>query len=495
MVPENGQELYHEIFGSILDRREMTPYLLRGCDGYATALCRASRMMANRGFDSIGGELLPGEKERAHEYVIHATRYFASSLFPFVESQLRALAALDSELRPAYEAALVSISAIRGILADPEYAALVAEDPRHLFLLVSSGKYPDLFRGKPGKEVEATSGRRAAACATLKMCRLIKAVEEDSQDINDFARLGLFLEARGRSLADLFDYDWENPESIPDDECAQRAFVKLSAFFHKLKESIAYDPGRSCLVFDSGDGVRVDVAELKARLKSPESMFAKLGKDTSEEIQHIRDVLAVTFLLREREDALALFHALQKRGVILQENVVSASITQTLFDNPHDMEEATLRLMRALARGALSDIEPDREEAAANAADFFRALDINAVRNPHSADQHRKFQCKINFSLPVHRDASTRRILVPGTAAYSYRDRIDVATERHTLPVELRISDVRSWELSEKRGEAHHDAYKFRQLTALMNRLFDPLFRFPPEEFGRLRADQARLFV
>jgi uncharacterized protein (TIGR04562 family) len=224
-------------------------------------------------------------------------------------------------------------------------------------------------------------------------------------------------------------------------------------------------------------------------------MFAKLGKDGEGEAYGIRDILAITFLLKEREDTLPLFHALQKRGVILQENTVSTSITQTLFADARDMEESVRRLMRNLAQYGVGSSEAPRDETvAAAAAEFFGALSVNAVRNPHTSDQHRKFQCKINFSLPVHRDASTRRILVPGTAAYMYRDRIDVITQQHTLPVELRISDRRSWEESEQRGEAHHDAYKLRQLLVFMNRLFSPLFVFPPEDFALLREDQARLF-
>jgi len=36
---------------------------------------------------------------------------------------------------------------------------------------------------------------------------------------------------------------------------------------------------RGDIVFNSGDGVAVDIVEIKARLKSPESMFTKLGKE------------------------------------------------------------------------------------------------------------------------------------------------------------------------------------------------------------------------
>jgi uncharacterized protein (TIGR04562 family) len=470
----------------------MTPYLLRGCREYETALRRATLMMGNRGFDIVDGELQGSEKERALAYVRQALSYFLVRLFPIVDGQLRALAELRSPLELRYRAASAAIAGLRCILSGEAFSALVAEDPRHLFLLASAEKYPELFRGHPRVDFPVPEEWRRMGCATLKMCRLIKAVEEDSQDINDYAQLGIFLESRGVGLADLFAFNWNNPALIPDEEPAQRAFVKLSAFFRKLAESVSTDKKRGCLVFDSGDGVRVDIIEIKARLKSPESMFAKLGKDAEGEAYGIRDILAITFLLKEREDTLSLFHALQKRGVILQENTISTSITQTLFADGRDMEEAVRRLMRNLARYGSSTAEIADEAVSSAAAEFYDALGVNAVRNPHSSDQHRKFQCKINFSLPVHRDASTRRILVPGTAAYLHRDK--VITQQHTIPVELRISDRVSWEDSEQRGEAHHDAYKLRQLLVLMNRLFSPLFSFPNEDFPRLREDQAKLF-
>jgi hypothetical protein len=67
-------------------------------------------------------------------------------------------------------------------------------------------------------------------------------------------------------------------------------------------------------------------------------------------------------------------------------------------------------------------------------------------------------------------------------------------TRQQTLPVELRISDISSWEKSELRGESHHIAYKFRQLLVLADRLFSPLLSFPPENFDLLRQDQEELF-
>ncbi len=488
------QELYHEIFGSILDRREMTPYLLRHCDGYQSALRRAASMMANRGFDVVDGELGIREQERAYAYVRQAREYLRGWLFPFVERQFHALAGLGSPLKGRYEACIASVHELQRVLEERELYDLVAEDPRHLFLLSSSTKYPHLFNGYKGLSLAVPPQWRMMACAILKMCHLIKAIEEDSQDINDYARLGLFLESKGISLSNLFDFRWDDPDHIPDDESSRRAFVKLSVFFRKLRSSILMDETKQCRVFDSGDGVRVDLQDVMARLKSPESMFTKLGHEAEEEANSIRDILAITFLLRDREEALTLFHALQKRGVILQENTVSTSITQTLFEDSADMEEAVRRLMVNLARSEGSDQAPQGQEVVANASQFFRALSVNACRNPHSSDRHRKFQCKINFSLPIHRDAATRRILIPGTVGYKNREGMDIITQQHTLPVEIRISDCRSWEESEERGEAHHDAYKTRQLLSLMNRLFEPAFAFPSADLPRLREDQGRLY-
>ena len=58
-------------------------------------------------------------------------------------------------------------------------------------------------------------------------------------------------------------------------------------------------------------------------------MVTKLGKDLEGEAYDIRDILAITFILKDRDDTLKLFHALQKKGVILQEN------TNFLFHNPN----------------------------------------------------------------------------------------------------------------------------------------------------------------
>ena len=497
-----SQELFHEIFGSVLDREGLTPYLLRNCGDYNAALGKATLMLGNRGFSVIDGELGEGEKERASSFVRQSVKYLLGSLFSSLTVQLTELSMIGSPQAVIYEKALEDIRSLQELLTDGAFAELIGEDPRHLFLLASSAKYPHLFKGHPLDPGRVPPRWRMVACSVLKMCHLIKAIEEDSQDVYDYAQLGLFFESNNIPLSGLFDFPWDGTQSIPDDENARRAFVKLSAFFHKLHDSISLDGEKGTLVFNSGDGVQVDIVEVKARLKSPESMFAKLGKDASEEAYDIRDILAVTFLLKSRDDSLTLFHALQKQGVILQENTASASITQTLFDGSSDMYQAVGSLMRSLARREGIEAEPGAEEIRINAEAFFKSLSTNAELNPHSSGQHRKFQCKINFSVPVRLDGETGKVLLNDkSGAYVGPDAMQHAsqharphTRQHTLPVELRISDVQSWERSELKGEAHHSAYKCRQSLVLMNRLFMPLFSFPSGAVAQLRKDQDTLF-
>jgi uncharacterized protein (TIGR04552 family) len=494
-TPE-GQELHHEIFGSILDRTEMTPFLLLPATDYASSLRQAARMMANRGFDTIGDDdLQESERARAGTYIKRAYASLFNGIFPFVTDQLTALAALGSPNAGRYRNCLVALEGAAAVLREPSFRRIVDEDPRNLLLLASARKYPRVFAGYPGGSFDVPASWQHAACCLLKMVHLIKSIEEDSQDINDYVQLGFFLESQGQRLDDLFRYDWEHPAHIPDDEPARRAFVKISLFFHRLKESLSLDPARRCLVFNSGDGVQVDVAEIKARLKSPESMVIKLGKDVEGEAYDIRDILAITFILKSIDDTLKLFHALQKRGVILQENTASHSVTQTLFDGPESMREAVRRLMISLSRSGGGDVLPDESSLLAPARTFYEALGRNAEKNVHTSEGHRKFQCKIAYSLPIHRAEDTNEILIPGTPLYAQRDRIGKRTEQHTLGVELRISDVESWHASEQTGDSHHAAYKFRQLVSVMNRVFKNHFRLPEESFPQLRRDQQALFA
>jgi len=479
-------ELYHEIFGSVLDRRELTPYMLRNCRDYADAIRGATFMMGNRGFLLQGNALASGELERASGYVAAAIDYLGRSLLPTVEGQLAELARLKSPLRDAYADALASIAEIRELVSGGAFRDLVDEDPRNLFLLSSSAKYPHLFQGSPSGPDRVPPRWRMTGCSILKMCHLIKAIEEDSEDIYDYARLGMWFASRGIPLHGLASLDWSREGNVPVDHNGRRAYVKLAAFFRKLSLSLTGSAADGTLTFVSGDGVSVDLVAIKARLKSPESMFAKIGKAAAEETYAIRDILALTFLIKRKEDALTLFHALQKQGVILQENVESSSVTQTLFDSADGMRDAVRDLMRTLARREGIPGEPDEDSVRKNADEFFRALGTNAAANPHTSGEHRKFQCKINFSVPVQYDRETGRVLLAPTPG--------AVTRQHTLPVELRISDIASWEASELRGEAHHEAYKCRQLLVLMNRLFAPLFSFPLDRIESLRRDQDALF-
>jgi uncharacterized protein (TIGR04552 family) len=489
------QELHHEIFGSILDQTEMTPFLLQPASDYATSLRQATRMMANRGFDTLGAaELRRSERERAAQYIRRAYDYFFKGLFPFVSRQLDGLSSLRSPNEMLYRACLTAVAGAAAVLKSPFFKSLVDDDPRHLLLLASSRKYPFVFSGYRERTFVVPPAWQQAACCLLKMVHLIKSVEEDSQDINDYAQLGFFFEARGIGLDNLYTFDWAHPPRIPDTEPAQRAFVKISLFFHRLLESLSFDGEKGCLVFNSGDGVNVEIAEVKARLKSPESMVTKLGKNIEGEAFDIRDVLAITFILKDMNDTLKLFHALQKRGVILQENTASQSITQTLFKDPESMKEPVRRLMISLAKGRGRNELPDEENVEASAVAFYEALSMNAEKNVHSSQGHWKFQCKIGSSIPIHRAIGTNEILIPGTPLYAGRDEVSKKTEQHTLNVELRISDVESWRASEQTGESHHDAYKFRQLVSVMNRVFKNTFSFPAERFDQLRRDQAALF-
>ncbi|MCG6553197.1 MAG: hypothetical protein L7F77_12810 [Candidatus Magnetominusculus sp. LBB02] len=491
------QELYHSIFGSILDRTEMTPYLMLPAYDYKTALAQATKMMGNRGFDiKAGDELSVGEHNRAKRYINMALDYCNTYMFPFLKEQLSTLIRLNSRAVSYYKNAVTDIQEIEDKLAESAFSRLIDEDPRHLFLMASSRKYPRLFYGYKGQDMAISDGYQHMACALLKVCHLIKSSEEDSQDINDFVQLGLYFTSNGLSLSNLFNFDWRYPlPSLAENEASFRAYVKVSTFFDRLKEFIVFDKEKNLYIFKSGDGVDVEIAEISARLKTLFSMATKLGNDFEGDAYIIKDPLAVTFILNDGNDTLKLFHALQKRGVILQETVVSSSITQTIFDNPEDMKEAVKSLMASLNKSGRSDYMPDDEEILQHAQDFYNALGRNATRNAHTSKGHKKFQCKLNFPLPIHRCKNTRKILLPCAANLETTTSEAYFTEQHTLSVELRISDKRSWDESEQRGDTHHDAYKFRQLVSVMNRLFKDDFHFPKEMDSMLREDQRGIFL
>jgi uncharacterized protein (TIGR04552 family) len=158
------------------------------------------------------------------------------------------------------------------------------------------------------------------------------------------------------------------------------------------------------------------------------------------------------------------------------------------------MIEAVRRLMISLSQSAGHEETPTDQELLANAKTFYEALSMNAATNQHSSLGHRKFQCKISFSLPIHREAETYKIMIPGTPIYARRNQVEKKTQQHTLGVELRISDEESWRTSEQKGDSHHNAYKFRQLISVMNRVFKNVFSVPKENIVQLKKDQSTLF-
>jgi uncharacterized protein (TIGR04562 family) len=158
------------------------------------------------------------------------------------------------------------------------------------------------------------------------------------------------------------------------------------------------------------------------------------------------------------------------------------------------MIEAVRRLMISLSQSAGHEKKSSAQEVLANATTFYEALSMNAAKNQHSSSSHRKFQCKITFSLPIHRLAETHKIMIPGTPIYARRNQLDKKTQQHTLGVELRISDEESWRTSEQKGDSHHNAYKFRQLISVMNRVFKNVFCMPKESIAQLKKDQSALF-
>src|SRR5208283_2429176 len=119
---QSSQELHHEIFGSIIDRTEMTPFLLLQARDYGTALSRASKMLGNRGFDILGNtELQESEKERANRYIERVYRYCLDWLFPFVKKQLEGLSDLQSANADLYRHCLHAIGKIESVLMNTQF--------------------------------------------------------------------------------------------------------------------------------------------------------------------------------------------------------------------------------------------------------------------------------------------------------------------------------------------------------------------------------------
>ena len=142
------QELHKQIFGSVLDRTEMTPFLLLPARDYDSALKQVTKMMVNRGFDALGGdELTMSERERGLRYIRRAYVTIFDGFFPFVTKQLIELAALSSSNDGLYRDCLNALTMARTVLRDPAFRRVVDEDPRHLFCLPPPGNIPTFFRG------------------------------------------------------------------------------------------------------------------------------------------------------------------------------------------------------------------------------------------------------------------------------------------------------------------------------------------------------------
>jgi len=187
----------------------MTPYLLLRSADYASALRQATKMMGNRGFDTYGGDdLEEREKARPIRYIDQAYRYFLEFLLPSVKGQMERLQALDSANHDIYLSCAQGVEKIEAQLGSRDFKEVVFQDPRYLFLMASSRKYPHVLSGYRGAHREVASGWQRLSCSLLKAAHLIKSIEEDSQDINDFAQLGMFLQAQGRNLHDLYQFEW-----------------------------------------------------------------------------------------------------------------------------------------------------------------------------------------------------------------------------------------------------------------------------------------------
>src|SRR5512147_1807478 len=122
-------ELHHEIFGSILDRTEMTPFLLLPARDYATSLVQAARMMANRGFDTRGDELPDSEREMAAQYIGRSHAYIFIWLFPFVTRQLEGPAPPRSPNAGLSRNCLRAVGEAGSVLRNPDFRRVVDEDP------------------------------------------------------------------------------------------------------------------------------------------------------------------------------------------------------------------------------------------------------------------------------------------------------------------------------------------------------------------------------
>jgi hypothetical protein len=266
----------------------MTPYMLRNCGDYGEALLRANGMLANRGFDMSTDALETGEIERAAGYVKQSVEYIDSALLPFVRNQLELLADSGSPAERLYREAIDSVDEIHAMLSGGKFRELIEEDPRHLFLLSSSAKYPHLFHGYRGENLYVPRKWKMMGCTILKMCHLIRSIEEDSQDINDYARLGMFLESRGKSSGPRR-HGLGEPTDIPEDECARPRFVTIGDSSEAGQSVSRREDG----LVSMGDGVKFDNRQIRRGSRARKQSQTRQGRE--ENPSHPRHI-AITLI-------------------------------------------------------------------------------------------------------------------------------------------------------------------------------------------------------
>ncbi len=88
------------------------------------------------------------------------------------------------------------------------------------------------------------------------------------------------------------------------------------------------------MIFNSGDGVEVELIDIKARLKSREyRMMVRCFR----EVFNIRDILAIT-LIKNKDDSLKLFPFLTKtRGSSYRKIRFQPQLLGALYETPEEM--------------------------------------------------------------------------------------------------------------------------------------------------------------
>ena len=161
----------------------MTTYLLLKSADYTSALRQATKMMGNRGFDIYGSDdLEEREKERAITYLDQACRYCLSFLLPSVQGQMDRLKALDSPNHDIYLSCAQGVEEIESILTNHDFKEVAFQDPRHLFLMASSKKYPRVFHGYRGAAMDVPPDWQSPALREALSAQSVPVVRCDNGD-------------------------------------------------------------------------------------------------------------------------------------------------------------------------------------------------------------------------------------------------------------------------------------------------------------------------